>query len=291
MAQRSAHAVHRRIAAAEYHDVQSLGIDVRLFRQLQQPHNLFSIRDQKRQRIVNAGRVFIRQIRFHGAIGTCANKYRIIFIKQRRQRNILAYFAVQLKAHAHPGEDFTPPGKQGFIQLEGRNAKGQQAADFRMAVKHHRAYAVAHQPVGAGETGWTGADNRHPLTAVHDLRKIRPPAVGQRLVGDIAFNVADSHRTVLIAQRAGPFAQAVLRADATGYFRQAVGLMRKLNGGGDIPLFHPLNPLRNMVVQRAGPFTNAVFAAFQAAFRLAIGLSGAERKINFGKISLTRCGG
>ena len=76
-----------------------------------------------------------------------------------------------------------------------------------------------------------------------------------------------------------------------GNFRQAVGLVRKLHGGGNIPLFHAFNPLRNVVMQRTGPFTNAVLAARQAALRLAVGLPGAERQINFAKIGLTRLGG
>ena len=291
MAQRGTHAVHRRIAAAEHHDVQPFGVDVRLFRQLQQPHHLFGVSDQERQRVIYAGRVFIRQIRFHRAIGSGANKYRVIVIKQRRQRDIFAYLAVQLKAHAHLGKDFPPPGQQRFIQLKGRNTKGQQAADFRMAVKDHRTHAIAHQPVGAGKPGRTRADNRHPLAAFNDLRKIRPPAVGQRLVGDIAFNIADGHRTMLIAQRAGPFAQAILRADAAGNFRQAVSLVRELNGGGDIPFFYALDPLGDVVMQRAGPFTNAVLAALQAAFRLAVGLTSAEWQINFVKVRLTGLGG
>ncbi len=40
---------------------------------------------------------------------------------------------------------------------------------------------------------------------------------------------------MFIAQRTGPFTQAILRANTAGYLRQAVGLMGQRHGGVDIP--------------------------------------------------------
>ncbi|WP_440136998.1 hypothetical protein, partial [Klebsiella pneumoniae] len=44
----------------------------------------------------------------------------------------------------------------------------------------------------AGQPGRPGADNRHPLAARLNLRKVRTPAAGQRLVGNIALNIAEA---------------------------------------------------------------------------------------------------
>ena len=66
--------------------------------------------------------------------------------------------------------------------------------------------------------------------------------------------------------------------------------MRKLGRAGDIPRVEALNPLRDVVVQRAGPFANAVLSALQAARHLAGGLFGPERQVNFVKMAHALCG-
>ena len=66
--------------------------------------------------------------------------------------------------------------------------------------------------------------------------------------------------------------------------------MRKLDCAGDIPRVEALNPLWDVVMQRTGPFANAVLAAFQAARRLAGGLPLPERQVNFVKMAHALCG-
>ncbi|MNV91955.1 hypothetical protein D3C71_1865010 [compost metagenome] len=56
----------------------------------------------------------------------------------------------------------------------------------------------------------------------------------------------------------------------------------------DIPGFYALDPLRNVVVQRTGPFADGVLSAFQAACRLAVRLLCAKRQIDFIEIVCTR---
>ena len=60
LAERGAHAVHRRIAAAQHHHVQPGGVDIRLLRRCRQPHHLFGVGDEERQRIVDPGGLFVR---------------------------------------------------------------------------------------------------------------------------------------------------------------------------------------------------------------------------------------
>ena len=157
-----------------------------------------------------------------------------------------------------------------------------------MTVKDHRLYAVAHQHISAGQPGRSGADNRHPFAARLNLREVRTPAAGQRLVGYKSLNIADGDRAAFIAQGAGALTQPVLRADAAGDLRQTVGLMGQGDRGGDIPCLHQLDPLRNVVMQWTGPFTDAVFSTFQAAGGLLPGLRRGERLIDLLKVALTR---
>ena len=66
--------------------------------------------------------------------------------------------------------------------------------------------------------------------------------------------------------------------------------MRKLDRADDVPRVEALDPLRDVVMQRAGPFANAVLSAFQAARRLAGGLLVPERQVNFVKMAHAFCG-
>ena len=66
--------------------------------------------------------------------------------------------------------------------------------------------------------------------------------------------------------------------------------MRKLDRADDVPRVEALDPLRDVVMQRAGPFANALLAAFQAARRLAGGLPVPERQVNFIKMAHALCG-
>ena len=155
-----------------------------------------------------------------------------------------------------------------------------------MTVEDHRLHAVSDQQVSAGQSRRPGTDNGHLFPAIDNPGEIRSPALCQRLVGDIALDVANRHRALFIAQRTGPFTQAILRANPAGYLRQAVGLMGQRHGGVDIPRLYPLNPLGNMVMQRAGPFTDTVFAALQAALRGLLRLPGVKGQNDLGKIPL-----
>ena len=141
-----------------------------------------------------------------------------------------------------------------------------------MAVKHHRLDAVAGQHVGASEARRASTDDRDGFTGRLHAGEIRTPAHFERFVIDIAFDVADGHRAELIVQRTGAFTQAVLRANAPADFWQGVGLMRQLSRLKNTPLVGQLQPVRDVVMHRAFPFTVRV-AAGEAAICLRLGLA------------------
>ncbi|MPN20212.1 hypothetical protein SDC9_167590 [bioreactor metagenome] len=117
-----------------------------------------------------------------------------------------------------------------------------------MTIKNRGADAVTRQHVGTGKPCRTGANNRHTLIDLLDMAQIRSPAVTQRAVRNVAFNVADRHRAVLVAHRTGAFAKAILRTDAPGNLRQTVRLVRQLHCRINISGFHQFNPLRDVVM-------------------------------------------
>ncbi len=257
---RGAHAVHRRIAAAQHHHAFALHIDPGLIRQLIETHNLTRIGDQERQRVMDARRIFIFKAAAHGLIGADAQEDRVKLINQIAELDIAADFGIQLELNAHLGEHRASTRHYLFFQLERRNAEGKQPADFRVAIVNHRFDAVAGQHVGAGEASRACTDNRHAFTGRLDVRQVGTPAHFHRFIVDIALDIADGHRAKLIVQRTGAFAQAILRTNATAHFRQAVGLMRKLGRLDNATFIRQLQPVGNVVVYRALPFAVGVAA-------------------------------
>ncbi len=69
-------------------------------------------------------------------------------------------------------------------------------------------------------------------------------------------------------QRAGAFAQAILRTDAAADFRQRIGLVHQRGRLEQTSILHQLQPVRNVVVHRAGAFAIRI-AAIEAALGLA----------------------
>ena len=112
MTQRGTHAVHRGIAAAQHHNIKPSGVDKRFVRQFIQPHNLFRVGNQERQRIIYARRIFVWQVGLHGTVCADADKNRIVLIQQRRQPDVFADFAVQFKMNSHRAEDFATARQQ-----------------------------------------------------------------------------------------------------------------------------------------------------------------------------------
>lgn len=63
--------------------------------------------------------------------------------------------------------------------------------------------------------------------------------------------------------------------------------MGKRDRGGDIPRFNQLDPLRDMVMQRAGPFANTVLPTRETAGGLLLRLLRGERLIDLLKVALS----
>ena len=106
------------------------------------------------------------------------------------------------------------------------------------------------------------------------------------LVGDVFLDLADGHApnrprfAEAVVERAGAFAQAVLRTDAAAHLRQRIGLVRQFRRLEQVALVDQLEPVGNVVVHRALPLAVRI-AAGQAAPGLFAGLGGVHRRVDF----------
>src|SRR5690606_18860061 len=339
LADRGAVAVHGGVATTEHHDLLALHVD-EVFRRLLVTQVAVAVGHQEIQRGVHAGQVLAGNATLHVGVSAHAHEHGIELFQQLFHGHVTPHLGVQAELDAHASEHFAATADDLLLQLELRDAEGQQTADLRVAVEHHRGHAVAHQHalttdldahasehcaasaddpllqlelrdaegqqtadlrvavehhrghavphqhVGAAQAGRAGADHRDALAGRHHPGQVGAPAHGEGGVGDVLLHRADGHRAETgLVQGAGALAQAVLRTDAAADFRQGVGLVAELGGGQDVALRHQLQPVGNVVVYRALPLAVGV-AAFQAAVGLLAGLVGLEGFVDLHEVLL-----
>ena len=197
-----------------------------------------------------------------------------MLIDELFQANILANLGIEHKLHAHAFEDLAAVFNHLFFQFEFRNAEGQQAADFRIAIINDGLDAIAREHIGATQSRRSCADNGDAFAAVFDIGQIRPPALSKGGVGNIFFNRADGDCAKAIVKGAGAFTESVLRTNPAADFRQRIGAVGKFNGFVNIAFGDQLEPVGNIIVHRAFPFTIGIAAGqttiglFRRAFRI-----------------------
>src|SRR5690606_11813866 len=143
LANRGAVTVHRCVTTTENHDSFAAHID-ELGRIFFKPELPVHIGDEEWQSVVYAGQVFAREAALHVVVGAHAQEHCVEFFEQLIHGNVFAHFRVQTEFHAHFFEHLAAANHDAFFQFEFRNTEGEQAADFRIAVKYHRLDAVAH---------------------------------------------------------------------------------------------------------------------------------------------------
>ena len=128
-----------------------------------------------------------------------------------------------------------------------------------------------------------------PMTAtrlpVLTTLEVGLPAHLERLVGDVFFDVADGDGTEAIVEGAGTLTQSVLRADPATHLRQAVGLVGELHRLQNASLVGQLQPVGDVVVDRALPLAVRV-AAVEATIRLHADLGLVEGLVDLHELDL-----
>src|SRR5688572_16539138 len=192
----------------------------------------------------------------------------VVLALQLGQRHVAAELAIQLELDAALGQLLGPAQHDRLFQLEVRDAIDHQSADAVVAVINRHLVALAAQELGGGEARRPGADNADRFSALARRLDRLHPAHLERGVGDVTLDLADGDGAVAgLLDHAIAFAQPVLRADAAADLREGVG------GGGDlVGLLQPalggqLQPVGDVVVERAMDL-----AERHAALRAAAGL-------------------
>src|SRR5690606_15819036 len=259
LADRGAVTVHRGITTTEHDHALALHVDeVRSV--FFETEVAVGIGHQERQHLMHTVEILTREAALHVGVGTHAHEHGIVFRQQFVDGDILADLGVETELDTHAFKDFTALGHDRLFQLELGNAEGQQATDFRIAIKYHRLDTIAYQHVGATKTGRAGTDNGNFLVCRHHARHVRAPAHGNGCVGDVLLGGTDSHGTEAVVQCTGALTQAILRAHAATDFRQRVGLVTQLHRFHQVAFSDQLQPVRDVVVNRALPLAIRITA-------------------------------
>ena len=190
--------------------------------------------------------------------------------------NVLAHLGGQAEFHAHLLEHLAAAGHDGFFQLELWNTEGQQTADLRIDIEDNRLDAIANQHVRASQTGRACTNDGNLLVCPLHCGHIRFPAQGKGGVGDVFLDRADGNRTIAVVQRTGTLTETILRTHSTADLRKGVGLMTQLDGPHDVAFGNQLEPVRDVIVNRALP--------------LAIGVTTLKTTVRLGRRTICREG-
>ena len=179
------------------------------------------------------------------------DEHRVVLRAQFAHRDVAADLDIQVKDDA--AGLVLPPAPQHdlLLQLEVRDAVHHQPANAIVAVIHMHLVTAHPQPLGGRKPGRAGTDDAHAQPQFHPRRRRLDPTILPGGVDDIALDRADGDALEAFLDDAITLAQPVLRADAAADFREGVG------GGGDLVSFlHPafcgqLQPVGNVVLQRA----------------------------------------
>ena len=213
--------------------------------------------------------MFTREQAFDVLVGAHTQEYCVVFLEQGLDIHVLPHLGIEPELHAHAFKDLATLHHDVLFQLELGDTEGQQASDFRVAVEEHGFDAGSYQHVGTTQAGGAGTDDGNFSAGIDHIGEVRAPAHSQCRIVDVLFRGTDGDRAESILQCAGALAEAVLRTDTTANLRQGVGLVAEFGGLKNISLGDQLEPVGNVVVDRALPLAVGV-----TALQATVGLAG-----------------
>jgi hypothetical protein len=191
-----------------------------------------------------------------------------VALAQVGQAGIAADLEVEVELHAAIDQQLGAAGHHLLLELEVGDAVDEQTTDAVVAVVDMDLVALAAQLLRRGEAGRAGADDANGGRELLARARRLDPAAVPGGVGDELLDRADGDGAVArLLDDAVALAEAILGADAAADLREVVG------GGGDlIGLLEPalggeLQPVRDVVVDRAMDLAEG-HAALRAAARL-----------------------
>ena len=209
---------------------------------------------------VNPLQVFARHIHEDGQSGAVGNEHGVETLAQFGQCVGASDDHVALDLHAGALQPLDFLRNNFFGEPELRDAVHQHAAGFVQRFIDRDVVSHADQFAGGGESRRTGPDDGHALAGGGRLGGRQLIGMIARPVGNVTFEVADSHRRALVAAHADDFTLRLLRADPTGDGWQGVVAKEALCGLADLAFRNQADEARDVDVHRAARHAARVFA-------------------------------
>ena len=170
----------------------------------------------------------------------------------RVKAQVFAHVAIQHKLNPAIAQLIDALHDDIFLQLEARNAIGQQPAAPVIAVINRHLHTLAPQRIRRRQPARTSADDTHRFTALRIGANGLDPALFERRIGDVFFDRSNGHGAMPgLLDHTIALAQAVLRADAATDLGEGIGRLAHLIGFLQPPLGGQAQPVGDIVVQRA----------------------------------------
>jgi hypothetical protein len=189
--------------------------------------------------------------RFARLVDAGGDQHGVVPRPQFFQRDVLADAAVQHELDAGGLVLRVTAQHDVLFQLEVGDAVDHQAADAVVAVIDRDLPAAQPQPLGGREASRSGADDADGMVHFPRRRRRLHPAHVPGGVGDIALHRADGDAVEALLDDAIAFAEPVLRANAAADLGEGIGGGRDLVGFFQPAFGGQLQPVRDIVVQRA----------------------------------------
>ena len=170
---------------------------------------------------------------------------------QLGERQVATDIDTEFEADAGRFEQLPAPQHDVFFQLEARNAVDQQATHAVVAIIHDHLIAERAKLLGSCQTARAGTNDANRLLALACRRTRRDPALVERMVGHETLHSANGDAVKALFDDAIAFAEPILRADTPADFRKIVGRRADLVGFFKPALGGQLQPIGNVVVERA----------------------------------------
>ena len=248
MAERGAHAVGAGVAAADDHDVLTLGGEGRVRGLAVQ--EVLRVGGEELHREVHALGVAAGEGEVAALGGADGEDDRVEVLAELFRRDVDADVDAALEGHAFGFEE-RDAAEHNFvlIELHVRDAVHQQAARTVGTFEDGDVVAGVVELRGGGETGGAGADDGDLLAGALGRRAGDDPAIVPTLVDDRDLDVLNRDGRLVHAEHARAFARG--GADAAGEFREVVGLVEAFERLMPEALVDEVVPLGDQVVDRA----------------------------------------
>ena len=187
---------------------------------------------------------------------------------QLSEGEVLLELDAQAEDDAALLENLNPALDDGALHLERGRAVHEEAAGHQRRVEDGDGIPAPGQFIGAGQTAGAGADHRDAQAVRRGGAGIDLP-VGKGVFGEELLDGPNGHRLGHAVENAGPFAQAVGRANPGADFRHVGGGSQHGGGLQEAAFGGQQHPLRDGVAQGAAGHTARVWALDAAAGLLA----------------------